>query len=981
MTTENIDIKIREDGSRVVVRNINEIGGASDKAANSVDFLKKALGALTAVLAIDKIRQYADAWSSAAALISIATKSSEEQIAVQERLFQVAQKTRTGYTDIVELYGRAARAGKELGASQEQIIKFTDGVGKSLAIQHTSTTQAAGALLQLGQALGSGKIQAQEYNSLLDGAPVLLQVVAKNFKGTGGSVAALTKLVKDGKVTSKEFFDAFLAGADSLQADFDKSSKTIGGSIIVVTNAFTKYIGELDHAVGLSNIINKAAVFLAENMKQLATVLLAVGAAVAVAFAPGLVAAFAASVARLFLLLNANPFIALASAAAALAVYFSQLGDEILLGSDSITTINDVFRAFVAVFKEELPALKELTIEVFSGIADFASAAFKAVDTEGAVDKWKEDISGFYDGLGAGFQGVVRAIAKTFDAIGGLLIGLANAVVTTFNGLPGAASIPFRLLYNVAVSYIEAIINTVIDGINKVRGFVGAGLLETVKLDRVNVNEAFFTQYGAAIVDSIDNGFKAQGGALLKSVDSLFDRAQEIAKKRTDAIVVKPTVDLTTPLGKAGKVDNSKEIEKATNALRSLLNTILPSTGAIYELAKAQKVLNDAQKVGLISGTQNAAYYELARKHYEDIINPLGKVNRELDEQTKLLSFNSKERAVQSQLLQIQKDLESQGLPLTQAQTQALRERLVVQQQLNELVSAQDGLLEESVGKREQFVTQLVAIQNLLSDPTSGFTQGDANAAILAQNQDLLANTQIAIDAQVQAYTSMYERIDILRQKGLISEQTAAQARMKVDIEYAQFRIKSTQDIFANLATLSTSGNSKLAAIGKAAAITTATIDGVVAVQKAYAAPPGWPYNAASVISVGVAAAANVAKLAGFESGGYTGSGGTSQVAGLVHGQEFVVNADATSRNRAALEDLNRGRDLNGGGGGNVVSIVINNTAEGTRATAQERDTPGGKEITVMVETIVVNQIRNGGPIADAAESQYNLNRAAGSVR
>jgi len=61
--------------------------------------------------------------------------------------------------------------------------------------------------------------------------------------------------------------------------------------------------------------------------------------------------------------------------------------------------------------------------------------------------------------------------------------------------------------------------------------------------------------------------------------------------------------------------------------------------------------------------------------------------------------------------------------------------------------------------------------------------------------------------------------------------------------------------------------------------------------------------TATAALSEGLA----LASIAGFESGGYTGNVGTKEVAGVVHGKEFVVNAAATARNRDTLEAMNRG--------------------------------------------------------------------------
>ncbi|NKF23064.1 hypothetical protein [Solimonas marina] len=142
-------------------------------------------------------------------------------------------------------------------------------------------------------------------------------------------------------------------------------------------------------------------------------------------------------------------------------------------------------------------------------------------------------------------------------------------------------------------------------------------------------------------------------------------------------------------------------------------------------------------------------------------------------------------------------------------------------------------------------------------------------------------------------------------------------------------RLDVLSETFSNIATLSESGNKKLAAIGKASAIAQATIDGILAVQKALAAAPP-PLNFVLAGAVGVAQAVNVAKISGvgFESGGYTGDFGTKQVAGVVHGREFVVNAAATARYRGVLEAMNSAPNVPGmsamasGGGNRDVRVI-----------------------------------------------------------
>lgn len=129
-------------------------------------------------------------------------------------------------------------------------------------------------------------------------------------------------------------------------------------------------------------------------------------------------------------------------------------------------------------------------------------------------------------------------------------------------------------------------------------------------------------------------------------------------------------------------------------------------------------------------------------------------------------------------------------------------------------------------------------------------------------------------------------------------------------IERARHRtgLKVAEDAFSNLAVLSQSENKKLGAIGKAAAVANATMQGFVAIQNALAVPP-YPVGLALAVTAGVATAANIAGImgVGFKNGGYTGNAGVNDVVGPVHGQEFVF--DAASTRRIGVSNLQNMKD------------------------------------------------------------------------
>lgn len=137
-------------------------------------------------------------------------------------------------------------------------------------------------------------------------------------------------------------------------------------------------------------------------------------------------------------------------------------------------------------------------------------------------------------------------------------------------------------------------------------------------------------------------------------------------------------------------------------------------------------------------------------------------------------------------------------------------------------------------------------------------------------------------------------------------------------------RAQNLKSTLGTMATLSKSGNKTLAAIGKAAAISTATIDGFAAVQKALAAAPP-PFNFALAATVGVATAANIASIVGvnFAHGG------------IVPGSSFTGDNVAANLNSREMV-LNQGQQaqlfqLANGGGGNNGGIVEAINALGDR--------------------------------------------------
>lgn len=885
MTTENIDIRIREDGSRVVRRNLEDVGNTARKSADAVDLLKKVLLTLGGAAAAREVLQLVDAYQTLQNRLRSTGLEGDNLTGVYQALLKASNDTRSSIEGSVELYARLAVSSKELGVSQQQLIDFTKSLNQAILLSGASATEAQAGIIQLSQGMASGTLRGDELRSVLEQLPAVADVIAKNLGVTRGQ---LRKLGEDGKITAQSILQAFQKARGELEEKFANTVPTLSQSFQILKNNFLDFVGRMDQASGFSAALSRAMQFLANNIDAVVGGLTAlVSGIVLVGGTVYLVRGLATAFQALTAAIAANPLgallIVVTSAITALTIF----RDQIKLGTDQLTTLGDFLRA-----------LGEDIGRVFTDLLQWADKTF------GPLAKIVKDWAGSVD---FSVIGIIKGVAKAVDTFIGLWRGAVAATVALFEGVPPAVSDIFTRALNFILDKIGSFVNKAGELLNTVTEFAGLGKMVNSSLDLrlTNENAGAAARLGGDIAAAFKEGFNRSNPAQ-DYIDGLAKRAQQIGLDRRNS-AGNPTV--STEAGPAAKTPvDAKELEKAQNALRSLLNTILPSAGAVLELAKAQKTLNEAQKFGLITAEQNARYLELARRYYQDIIDPLGKVNRELDEQMALLKVSNHEREVETQLLAVQKDLRQQGIDLTDAEVKALRGKLQALRDLNAVTQAQDQLLAGSVEQRRSFVTQIQAIQNLLADPNSGFTKTDATNALAQQMPDLFAGTQEALDANLERFRQMYANIDALRQADLISEQTASQMRANVAAQEAELRVSNMRDLFGQLSSLQSSENKKIAAIGRAAAVTQATIDGVLAVQKALSAYPP-PYNYAMAAAVGVTAAANVAKImsSGYESGGYTGNMGRKEVAGVVHGQEFVMNARSTARYRDMLERMNMG--------------------------------------------------------------------------
>lgn len=178
--------------------------------------------------------------------LKVAGLAGDELTSVYDKLFESAQRNAAPLETLVSLYSRLAIAQSDLGVTQDQMTDFTDKIGLALRVQGTSAEAASGALVQLSQALGEGIIRAQEFNSIVEQAPVIHRAAAAGLKEAGGSVAALRQIMLAGELSSRAYFDAFIAGSYILEEKVAGAEFTVSQAFIRLQNVLIDTAGRFD---------------------------------------------------------------------------------------------------------------------------------------------------------------------------------------------------------------------------------------------------------------------------------------------------------------------------------------------------------------------------------------------------------------------------------------------------------------------------------------------------------------------------------------------------------------------------------------------------------------------------------------------------------------------------------------------------------------------------------------------------------------
>lgn len=256
MADSNINVKISADSSQATAA-INKVANtlsselpkgvqeASNKVAKEAASIRAEIksivaqmnkglqfaGAVTGIgLAANAVKdvavaaaQTADQLTSIRSRINLINDGSQTTAEIMDKIYGAATRSRGSYIDMADSVAKLNMLAKDAFSSNDEAIYFVEQLNKQFKISGAGIQEASAAMYQLTQAMASGKLQGDEFRSIMENAPLLAQSIAKEM---GMSVGQLKEMSSQGLITADIIKSALFNAAEETDARFGEIPMT-----------------------------------------------------------------------------------------------------------------------------------------------------------------------------------------------------------------------------------------------------------------------------------------------------------------------------------------------------------------------------------------------------------------------------------------------------------------------------------------------------------------------------------------------------------------------------------------------------------------------------------------------------------------------------------------------------------------------------------------------------------------------------------
>jgi len=222
-------------------QSVNKSKSSTDSLGSSIK--NWAAGLAAAYLTVQGIQSAlgaADTFVSARARLDLIVDEGQSVDDLQDQIHAAAQRARGDFIAMTDNVARLGILASDAFSSSGEIVAFVETLQKAFTIGGAGTQEQAAAMYQLSQAMAAGRLQGDEFRSIMENAPMLADAIARYLGVTKGE---LRDLSSEGALTADIIKSALFSAADDINAKFAEMPMTFGAMFQKVKNEAFKAFG------------------------------------------------------------------------------------------------------------------------------------------------------------------------------------------------------------------------------------------------------------------------------------------------------------------------------------------------------------------------------------------------------------------------------------------------------------------------------------------------------------------------------------------------------------------------------------------------------------------------------------------------------------------------------------------------------------------------------------------------------------------
>lgn len=232
MADANINVKIKGDsssaeaaidkvGSKLENALGEKMGGIAKKALKMMPMAGAAAGVALVAQEVaqlaGKVSDTADQMAQLKSRINLINDGTQTTTEIMDKVYAAAQRSRDGYVEMADSVAKLNMLAKDAFSSNDEAIAFVEQLNKQFKISGASVQESTAAMYQLTQAMAAGKLQGDEFRSIMENAPMLAQAIAQQM---GMTVGQLKEMSSQGLITADVIKEALFNSAEETNAKF-----------------------------------------------------------------------------------------------------------------------------------------------------------------------------------------------------------------------------------------------------------------------------------------------------------------------------------------------------------------------------------------------------------------------------------------------------------------------------------------------------------------------------------------------------------------------------------------------------------------------------------------------------------------------------------------------------------------------------------------------------------------------------------------